>query len=100
LRMASAMVRPHVVSFLDEMLKSENQLRVEEVVVPERFPPTHVGAAHLRSRHNVPLAVRVNGAWTFNPADDFVLRAGDVIVVMATPAGRAELEAHLRSIRV
>jgi len=100
LRMASAMIRPHVVSFLDEMLKSENQLRVEEVIVPDRFPPTPVGAAHLRGRHNVPLAVRVNGAWTFNPADDFVLRAGDVIVVMATPAGRAELEAHLRSERI
>ncbi|HEY8026361.1 MAG TPA: NAD-binding protein [Burkholderiaceae bacterium] len=100
LRMASAMVRPHVVSFLDEMLKSETQLRVEEVVVPERFPPTRVDAAHLRGRHNVPLAVRVNGAWTFNPPDDFVLRAGDVIVIMATPAGRAELEAHLRTSRV
>ena len=99
LRMASAMVRPHVVSFLDEMLKSENQLRVEEVVVPERFPPTRVDAARLRGKHNVPLAVRVDGAWTFNPGDDFVLRAGDVIVIMATPAGRAELEAHLRSLR-
>ena len=31
MRIASAMIRPHVVSFLDEMLRSEHQLRVEEV---------------------------------------------------------------------
>lgn len=38
LRIVSAMVRPHVVSFLDDMLKSDDNLRMEEVVVPRVFP--------------------------------------------------------------
>jgi hypothetical protein len=38
IRLASAMVRPHVVSFLDEMIRSDKNVRVEEVPVPTNFP--------------------------------------------------------------
>ena len=34
MRIVSSMVRPQVVHFLDEMLRSDNKLRVEEVHVP------------------------------------------------------------------
>ena len=37
LRIVSAMVRPHVVSFLDEMLKTEDALRMEEFPIPAEF---------------------------------------------------------------
>ena len=95
MRIASAMVRPHVVSFLDEMLKSEKQLRVEEVIVPEDFPPTAIGKLRLRGPDYILLAVQVQGAWAFNPYDDFLLQAGDVVVLMASPKGRAEIEENL-----
>jgi len=91
------MLRPHVVGFLDEMLKTENKLRVEEVLVPEKFPPTRISMLPMRSQEFVVLAVRGEEAWTFNPGDAFTVRAGDVIVFMASPAGRIEMTNNLRN---
>lgn len=95
MRMASAMVRPHVVGFLDEMLKSEKHVRVDEVIVPGRFPPTPIGDLRIRNADYILLAVRAEGEWAFNPTDEYLLCAGNVIVAMASPAGRAQIEAHL-----
>mgnify|MGYP002147479554 CR=1 FL=1 len=95
MRLASLMVRPHVVSFLDEMLKSEKRLRVEEVAVPGHFPPTPLGNLKLRSNEYVLLAVREKLDWVFNPPKDYELKPGYVIVAMASALGRQELEASL-----
>lgn len=95
MRMASAMIRPHVVSFLDEMLKSEKNLRVEEVMTPPNFPATAMGKLRLRSPDYILIAVRTANDWTFNPDDQYLLRAGDVIVAMTSTEGRAEIERHL-----
>ena len=89
-RLASAMVRPHVVGFLDEMIRSDKNVRVEEVPVPPDFPPTRVGDLRLRSPDYILLALREgDGAWVFNPKVDHVIHA------MASPSGRAQIKAHL-----
>ena len=96
MRIASAMIRPHVVSFLDEMLKSQNNLRVEEIPVPAGFIPKPIGSLRLRSNNYVLLAARErNGNWQFNPDESFLIKPGFMLIAMASPAGRQEIEALL-----
>jgi len=93
MRIASAMVRPHVVSFLDEMLRTDHGLRIEEVVVPAEFASRELGSLNLHSQHYVLLAVRNEADWTFNPPMNSMVEAGNTLVAMASPQGRQELEA-------
>jgi voltage-gated potassium channel len=96
MRIASAMIRPHVVSFLDEMLKSEKNLRVEEVPVPAAFIPKPISSLQLRSANYVLLAVRErNGSWQFNPEGNFLIKPGFMLIAMASPVGRMEIERAL-----
>ena len=96
MRIASAMIRPHVVSFLDEMLKSEKNLRIEEVPIPAGFIPKPIGSLKLRSANYVLLAVRErNGNWAFNPDQDYLLKPGFTLIAMASAVGRQEIEALL-----
>ena len=96
MRIASAMLRPQVVSFLDEMLRSENNLRIEEIPVAQGFRSCALGNIHQnRSDHYVLLAVRTGDQWVFNPSRDFIVHGGHVLIAMASPEGRLELEETL-----
>jgi voltage-gated potassium channel len=95
MRIASAMVRPNVITFLDQMLRSEEALRVEELAIPERLSGRLLGELEPRTREFLVLAVRNEGQWRFNPPDDYVVRGGDTLVFMATPEGRNVLRERL-----
>ncbi|MBL8378316.1 MAG: potassium channel protein [Burkholderiales bacterium] len=95
MRIASAMIRPHVVSFMDQMLRRDDGLRVEEVQVPLDFAARRLEALALISRNFVLVALHDGGQWVFNPAPEHEVRPGCALIVMATPDGRRELEARL-----
>jgi len=97
MRIASSMIRPQVVSFLDEMLRADNALRVEEVHIPEGFGANTIGGLKLDRRAYILLAVRALDQWEFNPADNFFIGPGNTLVVMTTPEGRKSLERSLKA---
>lgn len=89
LRMASVMLRPAVVSFLDEMLRVPNQtLRVDEVHL-EQFPHLvgkTLGEAEIARRTGMlVMAIKpTTGGYQFNPGANTLLRAGDILIVVGT----------------
>jgi voltage-gated potassium channel len=93
LRMASEMVRPTVVTFLDRMLRDSGAgLRVEEMAVPESLAGKKLGDLGLkRFREALLLAATGKDGWTYNPDDEYRLAAGSTLVFMTTAAERIEL---------
>src|SRR5450830_920452 len=95
MRIASAMVRPHVVNFMDQMLHTDDGLRVEEVRVPSHFPPTPLAKLIPKSKDYLLMALQEQDNWVFNPADDHVLKAGTTLILMISPGARSLLEKRL-----
>ena len=92
MRMASELVRPSVVSFLDMMLRDTNKnLRIEEVPVPPHSPfvGRTLAELDLHARTNaLVLAVHEpdEQAYPYNPPDSHRLEAGATLIVMGDPA--------------
>ena len=104
LRMASEVLRPHVVTFLDLMLQEKSRtLRVDEIDLGDRsiWVGSTISDLRLGERYNIlPLAIQnvaEGGLQTmFNPPADTVLVTGAVLIVMgdAGDVGRARAEAN------
>jgi voltage-gated potassium channel len=92
MRITSAMVRPHVVNFMDRMLRADDALRVEEVVVPPHKPAMAIGALVPKSPHYMLMATHEQGEWIFNPGDHHVVQPGSALILMTTPQGRRALQ--------
>ena len=91
-RIASLMLRPHAVNFMDQMLLSSEHLRVEEVMVPQGFTPQPLGQVLPRSDLYLLVATHLGGQWRFNPADDHLLTSGTALVLMTSPQGRDQVQ--------
>ncbi len=98
LRMASEMVRPTVVSFLDIMLRDkEMSLRVEEVPVPDAFAGKSIQSLGLKDHPRILLlAVKTDASWMYNPPNDYIVKQKDTVIFMATKEARRELEEMLQ----
>jgi voltage-gated potassium channel len=97
MRIASAMVRPHVVNFMDQMLRTDEGLRVEEVVIPAGVAARRVSELIPKSREYMLVATHELGKWVFNPADDHMVQGGAALVMMTSPEGRAQVERLLKA---
>lgn len=97
LRMASVMIRPTVVSFLDEMLRSPDQtLRVDEVHLGPSSPLVGMtlGQADLGQKTGL-LVVALQpreGVYQFNPGAHRILESGDILIVIGTREQIARLD--------
>ena len=87
MRLVSELIRPHVVEFLDTMLReSRRSLRIEEVPVPpgSRLDGRSLREADLRRVADVlVIAVRLaDGDYVHNPSPETPLRAGMTLIVL------------------
>jgi voltage-gated potassium channel len=90
LRMASEMIRPHVTSFLDMMLRDKDSpMRVEEIHIPPHSP--YIGKPvkdiDFKGIGNMLLisARKTNGEWIYNPYPDTIVEKGMSMIIIATP---------------
>ena len=106
LRMASELIRPHVVGFLDLMLKDQSQtLRVEEIEIGASSPwvGSHLSEINIHARHNLlVLAIKhsVESAapklWV-NPPEKLVIQGGTALIVMGDVKDIREASREARS---
>lgn len=97
MRMASEMVRPTVVNFLDKMLGDRDKnLRVEEVHVHEKHAGKKVAELEM---HNFPntliLAIAAGSEWIYSPKGNHEIVSGSRIVAITTPEERIKLKVYL-----
>lgn len=92
LRMASELVRPEVVSFLDAMLRTEGAaLRVEEIAVRPGSPLAGKALREVNDDDRAGLRViavkdAATGGYTYIPPSSFTISAGDILIVIGTAA--------------
>jgi voltage-gated potassium channel len=90
MRMASEMIRPHAVSFLDRMLRGNDAIRVEEVTIGKGSPWIGHSLREIDIQRRTGLiAVSLkrpeDPEFTYNPSQDEVLTPQSVIVVIGNP---------------
>jgi voltage-gated potassium channel len=84
LRMASQMIRPHVVNFLDEITKSPKEpIRFEEIELKEDSKLVGKPIKELKDKNLLVLAVKKSQTkdYIFNPDDEIMLTSGDILIV-------------------
>lgn len=99
LSIVSAMVRPNVMSFLDEMFKTESNFRMEEISISESLAGKPLKALYHGNEDCIVLAAKSQQqSWRFNPSSDHILQGNEVLMVMTTPEGRSRLKELLQDI--
>lgn len=102
LRLASELIRPTVVTFLDKMLLDKDRsLRIDEVTIREQSASVGKAINELGLEH-VPgvllLAVRdLDGDWEYNPRRNTTVRAGTALIFLGSPHDSKLLRERLGS---
>lgn len=90
-RLLSAMVRPHAAGFVDDVMRGEGDLRLEEILVPPALHGQPLKVLYRDNRDSMVVALKHSGGMLFNPPPDHQLEKGDVLIAMATQEGRSRL---------
>lgn len=99
LRMASEMLRPSVVSFLDTMLRNTStNMRFEEVPVGEGDYAANRSLKDIDAEGATGLVVvgiyRADKSLDYNPPESLMVHPGDALIVIADADGVKKLRAH------
>ncbi|NTV14192.1 MAG: potassium transporter TrkA [Desulfobulbaceae bacterium] len=103
LRMASQMIRPRVVRYLDTMLRErECVMRIEEVRVPDDslLVGLRLSGLNLQELGNLLLLAVVvgkNSQTLYNPNPDYLINSGDTMVFQAEADGLRRFKERYRS---
>jgi len=98
LRMASVMVRPAVVSFLDVMLRDKRHFRIEEAAVGDSLLGKSLSSLHLENYPStLVLAMKKGNDYVYNPPRTHRFEAGEVLIIMTIPQERIQFENYLQS---
>jgi voltage-gated potassium channel len=97
MRIASEMVRPASVNFLDMMLRDKGQnLRVEEIDIPDFSKMIGKTMSAVNFWHIAglfPIALQTDkGQWVYNPAPDTVINKGMKLIFVGSTDQRNQLE--------
>lgn len=98
MRMASEMIRPTVVDFLDKMLRGRDEnLRVEEISIPRSLVGKTLSSLDLKKYpRTLLLAVNRGGEWVYNPPrNSFIIEPEDKLIIMTTPEERNNMEKNV-----
>ncbi len=97
MRMASEMIRPTVVSFLDKMLSDKDKnLRVEEILLNEKHSGKKILELGLEKFPNTLLVAVASGhKWSYNPKNELEVERGSRLIVITSPDERLKLTEHL-----
>jgi voltage-gated potassium channel len=99
--MASEMIRPTVVNFLDNMMRGKDEsLRVEEVAIPPSFVGKALASLNLKDYpRTLLLAIKKGEDWVYNPSPrDYIIERENRLIVMTTPEERLKLEKNMESL--
>lgn len=94
LRMASEMLRPTVTAFLDVMLLDKDKnLRFEQIDITKSQEGKMIGELKLNEfKDSLLIGLKSDNELVFKPADEYVIKAGDSLVIMTTPNDRIKIE--------
>lgn len=102
LRLVSEMIRPHVVTFLDRMLRDQDRtLRFEEVTIPSGSPLVNkkLAESDIRTERNLLIVAARSpetNQYTYSPGPQFLLEAGMTLIII----GETSSVQRLRQSRV
>jgi len=99
LRMATAMVRPEAVSFLDRMLKGQEEtFRVEDITLDSDsvLSGKTLKDSGLKDKKDISVvALRRGERYIFNPSDDEMLKEGDALILIGETGSIKEIKSNI-----
>lgn len=98
MRIASEMVRPASVNFMDMMLRDKGlNLRVEEIEIPHLSKMIGKTMSAVNFWHIAglfPIALQTSeGQWVYNPSPETVIKKGMKLIIVGNTEQRSQLEA-------